>query len=422
MIEHALPQVLRSRRALARDTLRLDAPRQVRPDRLQLSAVTSAAALKSLKPAWDLVFSASETATPFLSHEWVTSWWESFGTHQELYVLVVEDELGPAAIAPLARAHRAVGPWRYRALEILGTGRLRFLGMGLANRTDFLLARRRDECLEKIVRHLAAERRHWDVVDLRFIPEESTTARRLADLARLAGLGHARERCAESPYVTLAGSYEDYLAQRRGTSRRSLQRKACHLAARGEVRWDLAAEQDASRAFEACIVTSRGSWKAEEGSALLLHPGVREFWRRLAPRLAATGGLYVALATVGGKSAAHELGFRMDGKLWAYDSAYQREFAHASPGTQLTAKLLEGAWASGLSEYDFMRGKEAYKRTWETGVRAETQIVLDSGSVRARAARALAYDAKWALKRRPLLLRAQRRAAGLINKMVLGQC
>ena len=388
---------------------------------LRLTEITTTAALAALKPAWDRVLAASETSTPFQTHAWALSWWETFAAHQELWVLLLEDDDGPAAIAPFARARRRAGPLRYRALEFLGSGPLRFLGMGLSDRCDFLLARRRNECLDEIIRHLTAERRHWDVLDLRFVPEESTTARRCEALAALAGFGHVRERCAESPYLALEGSYEDYLKRRSSNFRKGLKRKLRRLEGWGEVAWDLSAESDVDQALDEVVTTSLASWKAEAGSALFLHGNVREFWRRLAPRLKAESGLYVALATVGGRTVAHELGFRMGGRLWSYDSAFKAEFAEGSPGILLTAKLIEQAYADGLVEYDFMRGNEGYKLTWETATRAEVQIVLDSGSTRAQAARDIAYRAKWALKRKPLLVEAQSRAAGVLNKIFQGR-
>jgi CelD/BcsL family acetyltransferase involved in cellulose biosynthesis len=386
---------------------------------LRVRAVSSPSELRTLAPAWDEVLARSETVTPFLTHAWITAWWEAFGADQDLFVLVLEDDTGVAGIAPFARARRSAGPLAYRALELVGTGPLRFLGMGLSDRSDLLLARRREECVAALLERLAAERASWDVVDLRFLPETSVTARVLTEHASAAGLGMAHEPCSDSPYLPLAGSWEDYLALRGKSFRQRITRGMRRLEDAGDVRFEIGAgETDPAAALRASIEVSLESWKERAGSALFLHSRVRDFFEELVPRLAARDGFYAALLRVGGRVAAHELGFRMASKLWSYDSAFRREFAAGSPGTILTAKVLERAWSQGLSEYDFMRGGEGYKTTWTASVRREIQLVLDSGTSRARAARRIAFEAKWALKRRPALVRAQSRLAGIVNRWV----
>ncbi len=386
---------------------------------LRTRVLSTTAELAGLRPEWDEVLSRSETATPFLTHDWARTWWDSFGRDMDLAVVVIEDAEGIAGIAPWARARRRVGPIGYHALEILGTGPLRFLGMGLSDRSDLLLARRREECVEALLAWLRSERTSWDVVDFRFLPEESTTARALAARATQAGFGIVTEPCSKSPFLPLSGTWEEYLERRGKSFRNRLARGARKLEERGEVRFETdAAGNDPAAALRAAIDVSLQSWKERAGSALFLHERVREFFEALAPTLAAKDAFFTALLRVGGRVGAHELGFRMGRKLWSYDSAFRRELAAGSPGTLLTAKVLEHAWAAGLVEYDFLRGGEGYKGDWTADARREVQLVLDAGSARAALARDLAYRAKWALKRHPALVRAQSRAAGTLNRLM----
>ena len=116
-----------------------EAPAPGRPEReqepsaqtpLRLKEITTLQGLLDLAAVWDEVLEGSESCTPFLSHEWVLSWWESFGRDHQLWILVLEDEQGVCAIAPFGRFRRNSGPLRYRSVELIGTGPLRFLGMG----------------------------------------------------------------------------------------------------------------------------------------------------------------------------------------------------------------------------------------------------------------------------------------------------
>ena len=73
---------------------------------LRVSAVTRLEELRRLEPMWQSVSECAETPSPFLSHPWVVTWWEHFGTDRDLNVLVVEDDEGVAGIAPLTRTTR----------------------------------------------------------------------------------------------------------------------------------------------------------------------------------------------------------------------------------------------------------------------------------------------------------------------------
>ena len=77
---------------------------------LALREVTDGDELHALAPVWRQLFAAARSRSPFLSHEWVSAWWDTFGGDQELAVLLFEDDAGAAGVAPLARARRRLHP------------------------------------------------------------------------------------------------------------------------------------------------------------------------------------------------------------------------------------------------------------------------------------------------------------------------
>jgi CelD/BcsL family acetyltransferase involved in cellulose biosynthesis len=385
---------------------------------LALREITRLQDLRELAPQWDEVLSGSETCTPFLSHDWVVSWLETFGADHQPWILLLSDAQGVCGIAPLALSRRGVGPLRYRVLELIGTGPLRFLGMGLSDRSDLLLRRRHAECVGRVLEHLQEHRSRWDVMDLRFVPIDSTTVALLRQHAAGRGFTYWQAVSDYSPYLPLDGSFEDYLRSRSANFRSGLKRKLKRLHALQGAEFELdAGEKAPLRALEAATEVSLASWKAQEGSALLLHRNVHAFLTRLLPRLQARNGLYLSLLHVDGEPIAHELGFRFNNRLWFYDHAYKTNRGKLSPGYLLTAKIIERAWAEGLEEYDFLRGNENYKRGWVTQLHKELQVVVDNGSSKGRLARLVAFQGKNRLKQNPRLVELQGRMAGFLNKL-----
>jgi len=382
---------------------------------VEVRIIESTHELDALAATWRTLFAASQTRSPFMTHAFVRHWWASFGRGQALRVMLVEDADGPCAIAPLVRARRALGPLVYQSLELIGTGALWGVGMGLADRTDLLLTRRSDECVDAIVRAIR-QARDWDVLDLRGIPETSTTALMLDEQTE-GGAGVVRERRWRSPYLPLPASFDIYLAARGKNFRRALRRKHLRLEARGPVTVDLdAAARDPAAALARATDICRRSWKGRQGTSLLLHTHIRRFLEKLSAD--PESGAFVAELRVGEQTVAYELGFRLEDKVWSYDSAYDLAFSNGSPGVLLTARIIEDACTRGLSEYDFMRGDEAYKLAWSELYRQEMEYVLDAGTLRARLARELAFQARWRLRRNSALVACKTRATGAMARLL----
>jgi CelD/BcsL family acetyltransferase involved in cellulose biosynthesis len=378
--------------------------------------VQDAEELEALGPAWREVLARSEIRSPFMTHAFVRHWWACFGSNQSLRVLVVEDSHGPCAIAPLTWAPRILGPFRYRSLELIGTGALWSAGTGLADRSDILLARRHQESLAAIV--CAIRRmRDWDVFNLRGIPKDCTTARMLEERAQPFGGKLMREVRWRSPYLALPSHFDLYLSARSKNFRKTLRRKRLRIEAQGTVVFDLnAAAADPIGALGRAAYVCRRSWKGAYGTGLLLQPGIRRFLERLVTDPQA--GTYLAEMRVGRTPVAYELGFCMDNKIWSYDGAYDPAWANSSPGLLLTAEIIGNACSRGISEYDFMRGEESYKMMWTTACRDEMEYVLDSGTMRGGIAREVVFRARWRLRQSPRLVAAKTRITGIISSLV----
>jgi CelD/BcsL family acetyltransferase involved in cellulose biosynthesis len=66
--------------------------------------VTDDAAFAALAPAWGRLYRRCASATPFQSHAWLHSWWQSYGERGRLRLLLVRSGDDLVAAAPLMRA------------------------------------------------------------------------------------------------------------------------------------------------------------------------------------------------------------------------------------------------------------------------------------------------------------------------------
>jgi CelD/BcsL family acetyltransferase involved in cellulose biosynthesis len=82
----------------------------------KVEVVSDYAALLKLRSQWDELMEQAGIDHPFLSHEWVCTWWECFGAGKRLHVLLVKAGEKVVAIAPLMRSRKRMYGTRVRRL------------------------------------------------------------------------------------------------------------------------------------------------------------------------------------------------------------------------------------------------------------------------------------------------------------------
>lgn len=95
--------------------------------RLRVEIVDTTAALDSLRPEWDALYTrVTGGANPFLRWTWVRHWWRSVSQRQgfprtRLHVVAMRDPEGQLqVVVPLFIGICQIGPLRFRALRLYG--------------------------------------------------------------------------------------------------------------------------------------------------------------------------------------------------------------------------------------------------------------------------------------------------------------
>jgi len=153
-------------------------------------------------PVWNRLVDQARIDHPFLRHEWVRTWWESFKPEGKLHILIVFEENEPIAIAPLMFDQGRVYGCPVR--------RLRGIANVYTERFDLILTRRAKEACRTIWKFLAAEASKWDMLELRQIPENARAAEYLRFWAYedhfLLGQWHS----SDGPYIPVDQPWESY--------------------------------------------------------------------------------------------------------------------------------------------------------------------------------------------------------------------
>ncbi len=163
-------------------------------------------------------------------------------------------------------------------------------------------------------------------------------------------------------------SFAEYLAARPGALRTTIRRKA----RRGEAAQGfslIGGGADLADGIAAFASVYARSWKEPEP-----FPGFQSALMRAA---AASGLLRLGVLRLGGAVAAAQLWIVVGGRAMLLKLAHDESLAAASPGTVLTALMIERLLGQErILELDFGRGDDPYKRLWATGRRQRIGLVL----------------------------------------------
>ena len=342
--------------------------------RLEVGAVGNPSTLAGMRKEWDALLDSSD-AGPFNAWEWLYPWCRRIATDRRPLVLTAKDRTGAlVGLLPLSVEYRSVAGIPVRRLSFLGETHVG------SDYLDVVARRGREkEVAQTFARMLYALRDEWDVLDLTDLREGSPTV----DVLRQVFPG-GDVRVAERyvcPYDNLDPK-EPFDAFLKRTGRRDnflrrrkwLEKQEGYRIERTEAPGELAGPlTDFFRLHSA-------RWAADGGSQGIKGSGVEAFHRDATQLLAERGRLRMYTMKVGGRAVASVYGIlHRDGFVY-FQSGYDPEWRNRSVGLVLVGETFRDALASGLTEYDFLRGTETYKSDWVTKQRRTVSVRVHGDS------------------------------------------
>jgi|GEM_PF-691063 len=323
-------------------------------------------ALQALKPQWDRLLREGARERVFLTHEWFSIWWQSFGLTDELNVICARDGERATAIAPLRERRAWVRGLRARVTT--------FIANSLSADVDFIGSGADDGGTRAIIRDLLRRSAEWDLLDFFGIRCDSPLVPCVAALLRAAGAPYLAAPGRMSPYIPIRGTWDEFLAQRSRNLRRGLRKAQHRLERRGSaLRIErLNDPHTIRRVLPTLFAISNRSWKAGQGQSMTGDARRRVFFERASTLLAARGWVEVWIATIDGKAAAFEYHLNYRGVTCPIRADFDEALGEFSPGLLLEAGILRRLFddpTRGVHEYDTCADAYDYICRWTDSFR-----------------------------------------------------
>ncbi len=338
---------------------------------VQVEEYRSLESLAGLRLAWDRLLGQTPGASFFQSWDWLDCYWRHYGECQRLRTLVVLEGGEPVGIVPLAVR-----------TEPTRAGRVRTLTYPLDDWGSFFgpIGPRGDDALEAALRHVRAEPRDWDLLDLRWVNphlDGGTTPQCMTS----AGFQAYPQVVAHAGLVELDRTWDDYFATRTSHWRNNVRRAERCVGRAGQIdhvhyrplgiaegesaqaadpRWDLYAE---------CETIAAASWQGTSTTGTTLsHAAIRDFLRAMHAVAASRGAVDVHLLRVGGRPAAFAYNYCYRGHVFGLRMGYDAGVSREGLGTVLLRRVIESCFRRGDHTLDLGSNYLAAKRNWLTGV------------------------------------------------------
>jgi CelD/BcsL family acetyltransferase involved in cellulose biosynthesis len=339
-----------------------------------IERIEDEAGFAALRGEWDDLLRRSTTETPFLTWEWLYTWWRCLGRGLKPHLLAVRSEGRLVALAPMA-----LRGWEPRRLRLFGSACL--LGSPLTSANpgsddlDFIVDSAHPEALDELADAVAAEGR---VLELMQVPSTGSAIDRTRARLQAADWRAEKQETAVCPWVSLAGhTWETYLGSLGREHRYGVNRKLRKLEKEFAVRFEPArSEADRARALRWLIELHDRRWR-EKGESDAFHtPGLRTFHDEFTRLALERGWLRLYLLELSGTPVAGFYGLRYGSAFFFYQSGFDPAFGRYGVGVATMALSIQAALGEGASVYDMLHGEEEYKFHWANERRSLARHVL----------------------------------------------
>jgi CelD/BcsL family acetyltransferase involved in cellulose biosynthesis len=326
----------------------------------------------ALEETWNRL-SDQMPASFFSSFDFVRTVWSHFhGAGDRLFLLVLSKGPTVHGIAPFYISDCRRRGIRYRAI--------RFIASWEGDRPQLVGAAAQGELLAEILDFLGSGFRDWELLELFEQPAGGPDDRGWAFLPR-SGWYWQSEPDAVDYYISLQGSWEEYLAGRSAHTRKNFRKMSRRLSP-GPGGYFLERVADPALAREGLrrfVAVEQAGWKAGARIGAAKDERHRRFYEDLVVRLAAKGRVLFHFLRQETEDVAGSVCFLYRDVFYGRHIAYLPAHASSSPGTLLMTEIIRESFAGPFRELDLLGIKEEggvrnYKENWATGKRETVRM------------------------------------------------
>lgn len=342
---------------------------------MQVTRIATTDELRQFSTSWNCL----TRGVPFRSWEWLSAWWQHYGTGRELYTLVVRDEAGTLlGILPLFRELSAT---RGRVLKLLGSGEVcsDYVSVLSTNEHEDAVI---DAVANWMINANAREASHdvrWDLLELDGVLTSDAAMGKLVGALAESDCGVHRKPGVSCWKLPLPATWDEFfggLSKNRRKAFRKLDREVVDC---DRLVFKIATTQDDFRWAMKLFVELHQKRRVSLGeSGCFASPEFTAFIEDVSQRLWLAGMLELSWIELDGSPAAVDYSIVSIDTVYAYQGGLDPAMIAESPGHLLTMALIRRAITESRAMFDLLRGDEPYKAAWRAQPHATVNLRISA--------------------------------------------
>ena len=310
-----------------------------------------------LEPIWNTLLAQSDCDMPFLTFEWFSCWWKTFGLNSELILLLIKDKDQITAIAPLMRKKIK---WRWLPVVAIS-----FIANYHSNRCGLIIAKNEKRGIfDLIFKYFKESECHFDILCFDFIMKDSMTDKLLKEALSVNMMKYRAMNGDLSPYIQIQGSWDDYKKSMSSNFRHKLNRTKNKFERHGKYEIRKFTNDLTSEAMQDLAAVSRKTWKFKEKTAIASNTQYMDLYSSIAKIFSKKEWLNIWILKLGNKPISFILNFVYKNKVYSSKIGFDEEYADFAPGEFLNAAAIKDCFDNKMDEYDWLGENLPFKTRW----------------------------------------------------------
>ncbi len=315
--------------------------------------------LATVYAVWDSLYATTPNPGPFVTWEYVSTWWQHFGSAYTPYILVATHDSSPdkRVLLPLMRQGNQL-----RWIATPGPDSV----CVLHNAADTL-----EDGLSAIAGHLRKQR--WAKLSLTYLRDSEAAVFKRA----FKGIQYRADYSMACPFIEIQQrSWQDYLATLSHSRRQDIKALSRKLKREEKtIRFETTRDPKRIEAlWETICQITAVSHTPEKLDLFVGHEGA--FLMAICRDFAAHGWLEVMMAYLDDVPIAYTIYFTLNGVSGYWRAAYDESYYDYSPGKWVLLQLMQSSFERGDCFFDFMQGTQHYKLQWTDQVQPLVYLVF----------------------------------------------
>jgi len=353
---------------------------KMKTDGLRIELVDSEEEFLAMKVEWNALFDKSINSSIYSSYPFVHTAWKYFKNENDrLFILIVKRDATIVAIAPFRIERVKMGNLCFKWL-------IRFISEYGGGDKPSILSIEEPECIwEGIFQFLSEEFTQWDGIQLFEQPANSPILNLKFFSDRLYFAVAVPQ--VSSYYVSIAGTWEEYLKTRGKDTRRKWKksRKKLFDLPEGVGFQCIEDYETLPEALERYMDIEQSGWKINRDFSVGGNEINKRFYTELLKHLACKNMVSMYFLTSGTTDIAASIQYKQKSIVYGAHTTYRPKYAEYSPGIILTTELLKNLFGTQYHEFDLLGfrndKKNILKKNLSTGTRQTIRIEIYKKSV-----------------------------------------